>query len=212
MRQIIKSKRATRPSARVQICKVDKRGKVLEVNDALAIDKLHIKIVSYGTDGRATEDVEAWLDRAEAKTLAKLILAGRLEQVLLPASSIEQLRKGAKTEVYACHKGSERDGVTQARVLTLTMDPGGKTPYLLAIRNGEGAVMGAGAVKMTKVVSDLFVPLTKLELATVASELLDYTRDWEVRSFQSRQEDMTIEIVPMTCDPGVREPVQRRAA
>jgi len=149
---------------RPQIFRYVTKDKVLDVGDLLAPDpkrcKVRFILLQFGRDFKATTRALHYVDADDLEVVCWDILHGTFRE-------------------WVDHKGSVRDGVCQARVLTLRKDPKYDNPYVLQIRNGPGEVIGQGAVKMFKAEVSLSLLLPEFDARRLSLVVLDYIRAWK---------------------------------
>lgn len=204
MATIIHSSNVEHPQSRVQIYCVKTKRWVLEINDALNLDpakhKIQFVLISLKGEGdqstMATE-VRHWVDVARFKAVCRAIIEGRLEAIagIDPA----QIREGNPVNLWEDMKGSPRDGGFEARIFTLRFAPADRVPYKLVAAKGHGQQIGEGAVKMVgPSTANVMVSLSRLDMYTLANEVLDYVSHWEQANWQGLQDAKTITLVPAT--------------
>lgn len=204
------------PETRVQIAVLETKTKVFEVNDALSTDigkhKVNLVIVDHG--GAATQIVNHWVNAARMKALCKAILEGRLEAIA--GITAEQRRAGKRYMLYQQQKGSKRLNASgyESRIFELWYEPQSDMPYKIKLKSGEGTPCTGhpGAIKMVgDPLKDLFMPMSAMDMYTLASEVLDYIQNWELMHFKKVREGHQVTKVPLG-HPWLEEPAPARSS
>lgn len=157
----------------VQIYRYVTKDRILDVSDMLSLDsrrnKLSITLVEYDKNYTAVNRVKHYVDAEPFKVVCWQILHDAFEE-------------------WVDHKGTVHDNKPEARVLTIKKDTRYRNPYGIRIDNGDGEVMGAGAIKMIKQTASLSILLPDFEAKRLALTVLDYVRAWELINFRKRRE------------------------
>lgn len=84
-------------------------------------------------------------------------------------------------EGYVEYKGSVRDGLAEARVLTIKHDPSRRYPWWVRIQRGPGKVIGQGAVQLVEAKDTALFPASELDIRRLAMAMADAVRAHEWR-------------------------------
>jgi len=136
------------------------RGAILHLEDALEIDKVHLRLYRYKKGQGAQAVAFHYLDVADARVL------------------FSDLAQGNLPEEFVDFKGSPtaRDGKPLSRVLKV-QDTAGKTrsPIVFEASNGPGQVIGQGAVKPAgEPDAKVAILINRIETRKMAFAMLEY--------------------------------------